>query len=128
MLGPSTAEHENSSKLFPSWEGQGPSGPGVGLWRNERPTPALRATPPRRGFSWALRAASLEVLHQHQITTGFVDLGIQYRPPIGRNRYIPSIRQVPFGSKDRPPEDADTGAWAINVVPNRTRKLKKPWP
>jgi hypothetical protein len=29
-------------------------------------------------------------------------LAIQYRPTIGRNRDIPGIRQVPFGSKDLP--------------------------
>ncbi len=39
-------------KGFPSREGQEPSGPGVGCEIGNEPTPALHATPPRRGFSW----------------------------------------------------------------------------
>ena len=37
-------------KPFPSREGQGPSGPGVGCGVENEPTPALRATPPTEGI------------------------------------------------------------------------------
>ena len=37
-------------KPFPSREGQGPSGPGVGCGVENGPTPALRATPPTEGI------------------------------------------------------------------------------
>ena len=56
MLLRSTTEYKNGER-FPSREGQGPSGPGVGCGIKNEPTPALRDrrrfAPPlrRRGFS-----------------------------------------------------------------------------
>ncbi len=37
-------------QAIPSREGQGPSGPGVGCGIGNKPTPALRATPPMEGI------------------------------------------------------------------------------
>ena len=39
-------------QVIPSGEGQRPSGPGVGCGIWNKPTPALRATPPMEGFPW----------------------------------------------------------------------------
>jgi hypothetical protein len=46
----------------------------------------------------ALVHNSAKVLHQHQITTGFVCLGIQYHPPVGRDCNISA--HLPWGSKE----------------------------
>ena len=47
LRGTTTDERPNYSPR----EGQGPSDPGVGCGIGNEPTPALRATPPRRGLS-----------------------------------------------------------------------------
>jgi hypothetical protein len=60
MLG---VEHHRvkTIKGFPSREGQGPSGPGVGLWNRERthpgaPVKASQAfTPSKEGFPWVCK-------------------------------------------------------------------------
>jgi hypothetical protein len=49
---PQNGATEDENGRFPSWEGQGPTGPGVGwCWTRTKPTPALRATPPMEGIS-----------------------------------------------------------------------------
>jgi len=55
-------------KRFPSWEGLGPSGPGVGCGFGHGPTPVPRATPPRRGLARRLqRVAAVQDHNQHEV-------------------------------------------------------------
>jgi hypothetical protein len=67
-----------SMKMIPSREGQGPSGPEVGhSWKPTKPTPTLRATPPKEGIQCSLAQFTIDVQPPAAMTNGVYSLAPQ---------------------------------------------------